>query len=347
MAQVPNPVSARGEPLVKLSVCVPTHNRARHLANCLNSLAGSVVPQADFEVCISDNASPDGTPEVVEAMRGRLNLRYRRQVSNVGIARNFLDVVAMAEGEFAWLLGDDDLLYPHAIARVLELITANPGIDFFYVNSSLLNSDYVFAQPQPFDLAQLPPRLPRFSSWPETGPMPFLDLVRPEVSFDFLMGMYLAVFRRAKWQAHAGALDPAALTDPRTFSYFDNTCPHLRIFARAFASSQAWFEAEPLSISLAGAREWAPKYPLVRSVRMPEALEEFRRNGLPLGRYLRCRNHALASFLPDLAYMRLHREHSGYNYIQPLSLTLRNLPYPNTSLSVLYYVGRKVKALFS
>ena len=85
-------------------------------------------------------------------------------------------------------------------------------------------------------------------------------------------------------------------------------------------------------------------YPLVRSVRMPEALAEFRKNGLPLGQYLKCRNNALAYFLPDLVYMFLHRARSGYDYINPVLLLLRNLPFPNVYLSPLYYFLRKLGA---
>jgi hypothetical protein len=167
------------------------------------------------------------------------------------------------------------------------------------------------------------------------------------VSFDFLGGMFLSVFRRRKWLQHVDALDQVAVCDTRTFSHFDNTFPHVKIFARAFAKSRAFFNAKPLSVCLTGAREWAPKYPLVASVRLVEALEEYRRNGLPFLQYLRCRNFALNNFIPDLGSMVIHREHSGFEYVNPVKLVFSNILYPNFYLSLINFLVRKSKLLLS
>ena len=42
----------------KLSICIPTYNRAKYLKNCLNSiLLAKSQSSIKFEVCISDNNS--------------------------------------------------------------------------------------------------------------------------------------------------------------------------------------------------------------------------------------------------------------------------------------------------
>lgn len=329
---------------MRLSICIPTYNRARHLANCLESIrvarAASPYP---IEVCISDNASTDGTPDVVRQARQHMQIEYRRNEENVGIPRNFLNVVAMAKGEFAWLLGDDDLVLPDGIRRICELIDAHPGVDFFYLNSFHLTTEYVFSHPQPFDPALLPEDMTPFSSWRRDGEMSFFELIDPRISFDFLGGMFLVAFRRERWNAAAGVLDPRALADRRTFSCFDNTFPHVKIFAHAFAGSRAYFNSRPVSVCLTGAREWAPMYPMVRSVRLVEGLEEYRRNGMPLLRYWRCRNFALRTFIPDLAYTFVHKSVSGLAYIDPVRIVVQNCVYPNFYLSVWYYVLRKLR----
>ena len=101
---------------------------------------------------------------------------------------------------------------------------------------------------------------------------------------------------------HKNILNPFALTDIRTFSYFDNTFPHIKIFAKAFANNNAFFSAEPLSVCLTGAREWSPMYPFVHSVRLIEALVEYKKNGLSFLRYLWCKNYALNNFIPDFIF---------------------------------------------
>ena len=85
-------------------------------------------------------------------------------------------------------------------------------------------------------------------------------------------------------------------------------------------------------------------YPLVRSVRLVEALGEYRRVGLSLRRYLRCRNFALAHFLPDLLRMLLRPTRSGLGYIAPLRVVAGNLIYPNFYLSPIIDKVRRVAA---
>jgi len=180
---------------VKLSVCIPTFNRAGHLANCLEALRVSRERAGtEVQICVSDNASTDGTRAVVEAAMRLMPVTYRRNDSNLGIARNIVDAAGMASGEFVWIIGDDDLVLPHALATLSSLIDAHPRADYFFVNSSEVDARRVMAAPQPFDAGTLPSDLPRFSSWTASGPVKFHELVDPRVSFDFLLGIFLSVF---------------------------------------------------------------------------------------------------------------------------------------------------------
>ena len=76
-------------------------------------------------------------------------------------------------------------------------------------------------------------------------------------------------------------LDEKAIYDKRTFSHFDNTFPHLKIYAKAFSSSNAYFNANPLNVCLTVVREGAPMNSLVMSARLVEALQEYQNNCLP------------------------------------------------------------------
>ena len=333
---------------MKISICIPTYNRATHLQNCIASIAVSLSAmdaevRRGVEICVSDNGSSDDTARVVNRAAENLPMKYHRNPVNLGIPRNFLNVIAMARGEFAWLIGDDDLLMPCALQQLSLTIDAHSNVDFFYINSFHLSTQHVLSYPQPFDTRNLPPVMVPFSSWTRSAELKFLELIDPRISFDFLGGMFLGVFRRSAWVENTGVLDKDAIADPRVFSHFDNTFPHVKIFATAFCRSKAYFHAEPLSVCLTGAREWAPMYPLVTSVRLVEALEEYRRQGLPFTRYLRCRNFALANFLPDLASMYVSRARSGFAYVNPLRLILANCVYPNFYLSLLTFSVRKAR----
>ena len=84
--------------------------------------------------------------------------------------------------------------------------------------------------------------------------------------------------------------------------------------------------------------------PLVRNIRLIEALNEYKENGLPILQYLNCRNFALSNYLPGYIYMLLNKEKSGFKYIKdPFKKFISNMIYPNFYLSVLRFIIRKLK----
>lgn len=104
----------------KLSICIPTYNRDRFLDEALASIAAQGALD-NVEVVISDNASSDDTQAVVARWRDKLPcaLNYFRFDANQGADANFLHVIAIANGEYCWLLGSDDKLADGAVAALL------------------------------------------------------------------------------------------------------------------------------------------------------------------------------------------------------------------------------------
>lgn len=79
----------------------------------------------DFEVVVSDNASEeDIQAEVASAHDPRV--RYVRQKSNIGGARNFVFLQTLALGEYVLFLCSDDLLLPDCLARIVSVLDAHP-----------------------------------------------------------------------------------------------------------------------------------------------------------------------------------------------------------------------------
>ena len=62
--------------MIKLSICIPTYNRAQHLSNCLQSLISMRKPKGfQFEICISDNGSNDNTKEICNELISRQHFK--------------------------------------------------------------------------------------------------------------------------------------------------------------------------------------------------------------------------------------------------------------------------------
>ena len=100
-----------------VSVGIPTYNRSDQLKRAVRSVLAQ--EDARVEVVISDDGSSDATGDVLERLAAEdPRVRFVRQAQNVGHARNFGEVLAMARGEyFMWLSDDDELrAYIRAVA---------------------------------------------------------------------------------------------------------------------------------------------------------------------------------------------------------------------------------------
>ena len=184
-----------------LSICIPNYNRGKYLNNCLNSiLLAKSFSSIKFEVCISDNGSTDNISSIVNYYKKKkLLINYKRSHKNLGFGANFHKVVKMAKGEFIWIIGNDDLLYLDSLNKLEKLFLKHKDIDFYFVNSSSLNSKFVFNKKQPFNTKKIPKRLTSFSKIKKSRKTKFFDLIDPSVSWEFLLAIFLTVYRRKKF----------------------------------------------------------------------------------------------------------------------------------------------------
>lgn len=102
--------------MYKLSVIIPTYNKAPRLDLCLASIELQTFNKNEFEVIIVDDGSVDETGEIVNSYSDKLPIRYIYQ-SNHGrsIARN--NGIEQASGEIV-VFSDDDVIWD---SRFLEV----------------------------------------------------------------------------------------------------------------------------------------------------------------------------------------------------------------------------------
>ncbi len=111
----------------RVTVAIPTFNRCRLAVRATNSaLAQSY---RDIEVLVSDDGSSDGTVQRVGEIQDP-RLVFFAQREGLGLVGNFDFCLQHASGEFFILVGDDDVLLPHAIERLVQAFLSPPqGLD--------------------------------------------------------------------------------------------------------------------------------------------------------------------------------------------------------------------------
>ena len=329
--------------MTKLSICIPTYNRIECLNNCLNSiLIAKKKINFDFEVCISDNCSKTNIKELVNKYSSSLDITFNVNPNNLGLGVNILKAVSLAKGEYVWILGNDDLLLPDTFFYLEKLFKENQTVDFFYINSFHLDSSLVLTGQQPFNTNNLPNKMKKFSNYPKSFQSNFFDLVSHNVSFDFMLGMFLAIFKKKIWDRNLFRINQNFLEDKNVYSTFDNTAPHIIIWSSGFRNSRAYFQSEPLSVNTHGVREWVDLYPFVESIRIPEVLDYYRSAGLQLHKYLYYKNFALRKLLISLFQIYFFKNVKGLEFINIKKHVIYNLLYPSIYIGAIYFIFRKV-----
>jgi hypothetical protein len=117
------PAARDAEP--RVTVAIPTYNRAGLLARCVD--AALALSYGNFEILVSDNASTDGTAEVLSRYSDP-RLRVVRQATNIGLVPNWNYCLEAASGEYIVFLSDDDIVAPRFLQRVLGVLNGDLSI---------------------------------------------------------------------------------------------------------------------------------------------------------------------------------------------------------------------------
>jgi O-antigen biosynthesis alpha-1,3-abequosyltransferase len=112
---------------VKISFCIPTYNHGKFLGATLESILAQAPPE--FEILIVDGASTDETPQVVARYQQRTkSIHYRRLSANRGVDPDLAETVAMASGEYCWMISSDDVIPAGSVARVLDALRTRSAL---------------------------------------------------------------------------------------------------------------------------------------------------------------------------------------------------------------------------
>lgn len=107
----------------KVSVIIPTYNRARHLQRAIRSVLDQTFQ--DFEIIVVDDASIDDTPDIIKAFQDP-RMRYFRHQSNRKEAGSRNTGVQNSVGKYIAFLDDDDTWLPQKLALQVNLLDISP-----------------------------------------------------------------------------------------------------------------------------------------------------------------------------------------------------------------------------
>ncbi len=110
----------------KISVCIPTYNRAHFLRGAIASVMAQTV--SDWEIIVCDDGSTDETPELM-ASYGDARIHYVRHDRNIGKSNNMRSGFEAATGTYFVKFDDDDLLMPEFLEKTSRILDQQREVD--------------------------------------------------------------------------------------------------------------------------------------------------------------------------------------------------------------------------
>ena len=121
---------------VTLSIIIVSWNTRELLADCLSSVF-TQPPTVSYEVWVVDNASADGSAEMVRDKFPQA--RLLENIVNVGFAQANNQAIAQCGGKYVLLLNPDTVVLPDALDALVFFLDARP--EAAAAGSRLLNPD--------------------------------------------------------------------------------------------------------------------------------------------------------------------------------------------------------------
>lgn len=239
-------------PLV--SVCLPVYNGARFLGPAVASVLAQT--HADFELRVFDDASTDGSWELLQGIRDS-RLILHRNARNLGPEANWNQALAAARGKYIKLFHQDDLLAAECLEKQVRALEDHPEAALTFCRRYIVRPD----------ARRLLTRGGPWATGPVHGSQAFRRCLLAGTN---LIGEPTAVLMRSDVLSQSGG--------------FDGSIPYLidlDLWLRLMEYGSAWSIGEPLVSFRISSGQWS----VALISRQSQAFNQFTQKMLASGRY--------------------------------------------------------------
>jgi glycosyltransferase involved in cell wall biosynthesis len=120
---------------VKVSVVIPTFNRAYILREALESVLAQ--SYGDFEILVVDDGSTDSTPEIIHDLACE-KIHYLRHERNRGCSAGYNTGIRAAQGDLVAFLDSDDLWKPGYLERQVSFFSRHSEAEVVFTDTEVV-----------------------------------------------------------------------------------------------------------------------------------------------------------------------------------------------------------------
>ncbi|MDD3409326.1 MAG: glycosyltransferase, partial [Eubacteriales bacterium] len=122
----------------KVSVMIPSYNHEPYVAEAVESVLNQTF--TDFELLISDDASPDRSAEILQRYDDpRIDLHLSSE--NQGATLNLQYLVDKCRGEYVALNNSDDVWLPQRLEKGVAYLDAHPECGAVFSQAALIDEN--------------------------------------------------------------------------------------------------------------------------------------------------------------------------------------------------------------
>lgn len=110
------------KPLV--TIAIPNYNYARYVGETIESALAQTY--ANVEVVVSDNASTDGSWDVIQKYEHHPRVHLFQQSETLPVGNHFGFVLCMSDARYVIFLSSDDMLKPQFVEKTMQVILDHP-----------------------------------------------------------------------------------------------------------------------------------------------------------------------------------------------------------------------------
>lgn len=125
----------------QLAIAIPCYKRPDFLKLCLSSIVKAAGGMA-LPIYVVDDSCDTTNDEMLATFGAQHpHLHVIKNEKNLGIDRNICKCLEVADAQYVWLIGEDDLMRPNAVARLQASGFIEQGHPFIFANYSYVAAD--------------------------------------------------------------------------------------------------------------------------------------------------------------------------------------------------------------
>ena len=123
---------------IKVSICIPSYNRAKYLGRCLRSIIDQSFPRKYYEIILVDDGSTDDTSSIVKAFQDEII--FIKNKKRLGLPKSLNKGINISKGKYFLRLDSDDYVNKDFIYFLYKFIEHNKeynaaSCDYFVVDN--------------------------------------------------------------------------------------------------------------------------------------------------------------------------------------------------------------------